>query len=86
LRWRSKHDSGSHWLLEQVRWEVAGLTLPKPASPKARERAIRRLAEHGLTEEEVRAVLDNTDELRRTLQAKTQPPDTSRGIRLPRPS
>ncbi|MFT4011782.1 MAG: helix-turn-helix transcriptional regulator [Nocardioidaceae bacterium] len=44
------------WLIDQLR---AGLTIPpKPASPKARERAIRRLAEHGLTEEEIRAVLE----------------------------
>lgn len=34
----------------------------------------------------IKLAKDKTDELRHTIQAKTQPPDTNRGIRLPRPS
>lgn len=44
------------WFIEQLR---AGRPVePEPVSAKTRERAIRRLAEHGLTADEIRAVLD----------------------------
>ncbi|MDN5896557.1 MAG: helix-turn-helix domain-containing protein [Nocardioides sp.] len=44
------------WFIEQLR---AGRPVPpKPVGSKVRERAIRRLAEHGLSADEIRAVLD----------------------------
>lgn len=48
-------EASEGWFIEQLR---AGRPVPpKPVSAKARERAIRRLAEHGLTADEIRAVL-----------------------------
>ncbi len=54
----SAHDE---WLIAQLR-DREVLRRPKPGSRQDRERAIRRMVEHGVAAEHIRAVLDRTAE------------------------